>query len=174
MKTTNLALGLAAVGLAAVLAMQVARFGRVRQFSQPEPIEVGLGLPLPLEVVSGPSSIDLRCRVAFIADADCPECQTLAATVGHFGFVPALSPLWLLVSAPSRNQWFSDQFNLGEVYQFDTPDWMGPSSIKNYLHIPVVPTRLVFGAEGEVVDIRITTSLELPPTRDPACAYGVT
>jgi hypothetical protein len=46
-----------------------------------------------------------------------------------------------------------------EVVRFDVPQRLSGWRLLRYLDVPVVPTRLNFGAEAEVVDIRITTSL---------------
>lgn len=163
---------LVGLGLAGLLLWQVLEYGRVREFSKAHPIRVGAPFPIHLEPADGHGRAQLECGVAFVIDPDCGHCAILASRLGKTSSGPQIQPLWIAVGNPSRNREFADSLGLTSLFRPDFSREISASSILHDLNLPVVPTRLWFGADGEVVDIRITQSLDAPETRDPRCDSG--
>lgn len=178
MSRTHITLSALAVALAAALGLQLT-LARAPQQRSPDhhaaiqQIDVGEPLPFGLLSIHDRAPVTLSCRVAFVIDPDCGVCRQLASDVSAIQTTFKNALLWLSVSTLARSKWYADMYALHDVYRFDMPDDAEPLSVQRLLNIPVVPTRLIFDQSGLVVDIRITTSLDILDAGDPECHYAI-
>jgi hypothetical protein len=145
--------------LLVTLGCQIYRYLQLEHSADQRPLAIGKPLPISLVDLEGTIVIDLACRTAFIIEPECPHCQYLAASFSIDTIAGPHVPLLMSVGDSASTFDFYRRFPNNEVVRFDVPQRLSGWRLLRYLDVPVVPTRLNFGAEAEVVDIRITTSL---------------
>lgn len=154
-------------GLATTLVAQIVGTCSFGVAEAVRPIQAGEKVHLDVVTLNGERRVALACRVAFLVDPDCPFSRALIA---HLDTLDAeRRPTWLSIAGEEQTKRFAREVSISEIFRFSPPRGRGASAIRTYLDIPATPTRLVFGADETVRDMQMTSSLDLPPTADPAC-----
>lgn len=159
-------------GLALLLVAQLGWSHWSRFLVRVEPISVGTRLALPVKPLGGYRHSGLACRVAFIVDPNCPYSRILAQQIGTTRPPRDITPLWISVGSEAETRAFADDLGLPDMLWFETAGELSANALLAKLDVPVTPTRIVFGAQQEVVDMQITWSLELPTSTDSTCTYS--
>lgn len=156
-------------GLATTLVAQIASTCSLGVAEGARPIQAGEKVYLDVVTLDGGRRVGLACRVAFLVDPDCPFSRALIAKLDTLD--AERRPTWLSIAGEKDTNRFARELSISEIFRFSPPRGRGSSAIRTYLDVPATPTRLVFGADETVRDMQMTSSLDLPPTADPACQY---
>ena len=155
-KSTPVLVGMGLVGL---LLYQSSIATARTEVAKGDRIEVGKSLPLRLlPVVARSEDPLLSCATAFVVSPSCGVCRALAERLAAApGAVP--QPLLLSLADHATTLAFSKSTGVPRLFRFRPPRGGRMIDVPGYLDIHAVPTRLLFDARAEVVDIRLTSEL---------------